>query len=98
MNILVFVGVNLFVVGIIGLIISRGSLIRLLMCLELLLLSISLLIVSFSWGGDSIEGVVIFLMILIIAGAESSLSLGIIILYYRLRGVVGIRELSIIRG
>ena len=98
MNLLEFVGISLFLCGIGGLIISRGSLIRVLMCLELLLLSISLLVINFSLWGDSVEGVVIFLVILIVVGAESSLSLGILILYYRIRGIVGVRELSMLRG
>ena len=37
-------------------------------------------------------------MILIIAGAESSLGLGILVLYHRIRGVVGVRVLSVLRG
>ena len=39
-------GICLFNGGVVGIIVSRGSLIRVLMCLELLLLSVSLLIVN----------------------------------------------------
>lgn len=46
MRVLVYVGICLFNGGVVGIIVSRGSLIRVLMCLELLLLSVSLLIVN----------------------------------------------------
>ena len=98
MRVLVYVGICLFNGGILGIIVSRGSLIRVLMCLELLLLSVSLLIVNWGLVRDSIEGGVLFIMILIIAGAESSLGLGILVLYHRIRGVVGVRVLSVLRG
>lgn len=98
MRVLVYVGICLFNGGVVGIIVSRGSLIRVLMCLELLLLSVSLLIVNWGLAGDSIEGGVLFIMILIIAGAESSLGLGILVLYHRIRGVVGVRVLSVLRG
>ena len=96
MQVLVCVGICLFNGGVVGIIVSRGSLIRVLMCLELFVIYL-FIIVNWGLAGDSIEGGVLFIMILIIAGAES-LGLRILVLYHRIRGVVGVRVLSVLRG
>lgn len=56
-----------------------------LMCIEIMLLSITLLIVVSSQAMDDLIGQCFSLYIIAIAGAESAIGLGIIISYHRLK-------------
>jgi NADH-ubiquinone oxidoreductase chain 4L len=58
--------------------------------LELMLLGISLLIVSFSIYYDDIMTIIFSMYIIGIAGAETAIGLSILIYYYRLIGSVSI--------
>lgn len=55
------------------------------MCIEILLLSVTLLIVTSSLTMDDIMGQCFGIYIITIAGAESAIGLGIIVSYHQLR-------------
>jgi NADH-quinone oxidoreductase subunit K len=88
----IFLSVALFCIGIIGALTRRNSII-IFMCIELMLNSVNLLLVAFSkmhmtsiaaTGGSSAMDAQIFVFfIMIVAAAEVSVGLAIIVMMYR---------------
>ena len=73
----------LFLIAVLGFVTQRDNVIGMLMCVELLLLSVSTQWVAFARFGHSVEGEVFTLAILSVAAAESAIGLAIIVLLYR---------------
>lgn len=88
----------LFLMGIFGILLNRRSILIILMCIELVLLSVNLNFVLFSVYLDDMYGQLFSLFILTIAAAESAIGLAILILYYRLRGKISINQIANLRG
>jgi NADH-ubiquinone oxidoreductase chain 4L len=61
-----------------------------LISIEIMLLSITLLILINSWVFEDILGQVFAVYIIVIAAAESAIGLGILVAFYRLRGSITI--------
>ena len=76
----------LFLIGVIGFILNRRNLILLLISIEIILLSVTLLILIASNIYNDVNGQTFGIFIIIVAGAESAIGLGILVGYYRLRG------------
>nr|YP_009186390.1 NADH dehydrogenase subunit 4L [Pneumocystis carinii]ACZ82953.1 NADH dehydrogenase subunit 4L [Pneumocystis carinii]AFR90428.1 NADH dehydrogenase subunit 4L [Pneumocystis carinii] len=76
---------TLFVIGLLGFILHKKNVFLMLMCIEIMLLSITLLIILSSQSMDDILGQCFGIYIISIAGAESALGLGMIVSYHRLR-------------
>lgn len=87
----------IFTIGLIGIIVHRRSVLFILICLELVLLSLSLSFVLFSVYFDDVYGQIFSFFILTVAAAESAVGLAIIIAYYRVRGSISINLISTIR-
>lgn len=87
----------IFTIGLIGIIVHRRSVLFILICLELVLLSLSLSFVLFSIYFDDVYGQIFSFFILTVAAAESAVGLAIIIAYYRVRGSISINQISTIR-
>lgn len=94
---LIFVS-GLFLIGVLGLVISRKNLILILMCVELMLLAINLNFIVFSVFLDDILGQVFALFILTVAAAESAIGLAILVIYYRLKGSILISYINSLKG
>lgn len=88
----------LFFVGIFGIILNRKSVLLILMCIELVLLSVNLNFIIFSVYLDDFYGQIFSLFILTIAAAESAIGLAILILYYRIRGKILINQVATLKG
>nr|QTK22350.1 NADH dehydrogenase subunit 4L [Pneumocystis canis] len=73
----------LFLIGLIGFVLNRKNLLLMIMCIEILLLSVTLLIVISSLLLDEIIGQCFAIYIITLAGAESAIGLGILVSYYR---------------
>lgn len=83
--------------GVIALLVNRKNLIQILIALEICLLSI---IVNFSTTGlenGELAGLIISLLITVIAAAESSLGLTLIIYFYKLRGSISSKNLNLLK-
>lgn len=80
----------LFLIGILGFVLNRKNIILMLISIEIMLLSITFLILISSLNFDDILGQVYAVYIITIAGAESAIGLGILVSYYRLRGSIAI--------
>ena len=81
----------LFLVGILGFILNRKNIILMIIAIELMLLSVTLLILISSFSFDDGIGQTFSIFIISIAGAESVVGLSILIAYYRLRGNISLR-------
>ena len=82
----------LCVIGICGFVLQSRNVIAMLMCIEIILLSVTLIVVIASYGFDDILGQVYAIYIIVIAGAESAIGLGILLCFYRLRGSIAIES------
>jgi NADH-ubiquinone oxidoreductase chain 4L len=80
----------LFLIGILGFVLNRKNIILMLISIEIMLLSITFLILLSSISYDDILGQTFSVYIIAIAGAESAIGLGILVAFYRLRGSIAI--------
>lgn len=88
----------LFISGICGVFLTSRHVILLLVALEIILLSINMSFVTFAVFFADIQGILSFLIILTVAGAESALGLAILLVYYRTRGGISLDILNILKG
>jgi NADH-quinone oxidoreductase subunit K len=82
---LLSIAVILFHIGMLGLILNRGNILKTIMSLELLLLSVNLSFITFSLYLDDIVGQIFVLFILTLSATESSIGLSILAVYYEQR-------------
>ena len=80
----------LFLIGILGFVFNRKNIILMLISIEIMLVSITFLILVSSINIDDIIGQTYAIYIIVIAGAESAIGLGILVAFYRLRGSISI--------
>ncbi|KAF3121786.1 NADH dehydrogenase subunit 4L (mitochondrion) [Orbilia oligospora] len=78
----------LFLVGIFGFVLNRKNIILMIISIEIMLLSITYLILINSLNFDDIIGQTFAAYIIAIAGAESAIGLGILVAFYRMRGSI----------
>ena len=80
----------LIIIGLLGFVYNRKSIILLLINMEIMLLGATLSILIWSnYFNDSI-GFIWAVAILILAGAESAIGLSLLVNYYRIRGDINI--------
>lgn len=87
----------LFSISIAGIFINRKNLIVLLMCIELMLLSVNTNFVAFSHFLGDIKGQVFVFFILTVAAAEAAIGLAILVLLFRKSKSIDIDEVSTLR-
>ncbi len=80
----------LFLIGVLGFVLNRKNIILMLITIEIMLLAITFLILVSSLNIDDIVGQTFAIYIIVVAGAESAIGLGILVAFYRLRGSVSI--------
>ncbi len=88
----------LFLIGTIGILFNRRNILIILMCIELILLSVNLNFIIFSVYLEDFVGIIFSLFILTVAASESAIGLAILILYNRVRGHIDITELATLKG
>ena len=82
----------LFLTGTLGFVLNKKNIILMLISIEIMLLSITFLILLSSVSFDDILGQTFSIYIIAIAGAESAIGLGILVAFYRLRGSIAIEN------
>jgi len=82
----------LFLIGTLGFVLNKKNIILMLISIEIMLLSITFLILISSLSFDDILGQVFSIYIIAIAGAESAIGLGLLVAFYRLRGSIAIEN------
>lgn len=88
----------LFVISVAGIIINRRNLIVLLMCIELMLLSVNTNFVAFATYGNHIAGEIFVFFILTVAAAESAIGLAIVIIYFRQKSSIDMSDMNVLKG
>jgi NADH-quinone oxidoreductase subunit K len=78
-----FISTLVFLIGSLGVFLSRKNLILSIMSLELMLLAININFIFFSLYTDTILGQVSTFFILVIGAAESAVGLALVIIYYK---------------
>ena len=90
--------VLLFLIGTIGIFLVRKNIIVILMCLEMILLSINLNFITFSVYLDDFIGQVFSLFVLTVAAAEAAIGLAILVTYYRVKGSIATLYINSLKG
>jgi len=85
-----FLGFTLFLIGVLGFVLNRKNIILMLISIEIMLLSITFIILINSLIFEDIFGQVFAIFIIVIAAAESAIGLGILVAFYRLRGNISL--------
>jgi NADH-quinone oxidoreductase subunit K len=88
----------LFVIAIFGIFLVKKSIIIILMSIELLLLAVNLNFIIFSIYLDDLVGQIFSLFVLTVAAAESAIGLAILVVYYRIKGIISINFVNSIKG
>ena len=87
---------GLFLLGVLGRILHRHSILIVLRSMELRLLVVNLNFLRFAAALDDIVGRVFSLLMLTVAAAESAVGLAILVVFYRVRGSIA-RETAQLR-
>ncbi len=88
----------LFCISVAGIFINRKNVIILLMCIELMLLSVNMNFIAFSHFLGDIRGQVFVFFILTVAAAESAIGLAILVVLFRKRHTINVAELDTMKG
>ena len=96
-NVLVLAAL-LFCISVAGIFINRKNILILLMCIELMLLSVNMNFIAFSYFLGDINGQVFVFFILTVAAAESAIGLAILVVLFRNRGTINVDDLKSMEG
>ncbi len=88
----------LFSISVAGIFLNRKNMIILLMCIELMLLSVNLNFIAFSHYSGDIAGQIFVFFILTVAAAEAAIGLAILITVFRNRRTINVEELDEMKG
>ena len=88
----------IFAIGIIGIVINRKNIIIVMMCTELLLISVNFNFIAFSYFNQDIAGQIFVFFILTVAAAEAAIGLAILEALYRNKKSIDVQELRTLRN
>ncbi|MBT3092311.1 MAG: NADH-quinone oxidoreductase subunit NuoK [Candidatus Thiodiazotropha sp. (ex Lucina pensylvanica)] len=91
-------GAILFAISIAGIFINRKNVIVLLMCVELMLLAVSINFVAFSHFLGDTAGQVFVFFILTVAAAEAAIGLAILVVLFRSKRSINVEDMDVLRG
>lgn len=93
-----FISILLFLIGLMGIFLVKKNIIIILMSIELILLAVNLNFIIFSVYLNDIIGQIFGLFIITVAAAESAIGLAILVVYYRIKGIISINFINSIKG
>tara|TARA_B100001741_G_C16181741_1_gene427249 strand:+ start:34 stop:369 length:336 start_codon:yes stop_codon:yes gene_type:complete len=88
----------IFVIGLIGIFLNRKNVITILMSIELLLLSVNLNFIAFAYFTNNITGQIFSLFILTVVAAEAAIGLAILVVYFRNKGSIDVKDINLLKG
>ncbi|PIZ34088.1 MAG: NADH-quinone oxidoreductase subunit NuoK [Alphaproteobacteria bacterium CG_4_10_14_0_8_um_filter_37_21] len=88
----------LFTLGLLGVLLNRRHLLMVLIAVEVMLLSVNLNLVSFSYFLKDYAGQVFTVFILTVAAAEAAIGLAILTLYYKNHGTINVSSATTLKG
>ncbi len=91
-------GAILFSLSVAGIFLNRKNVLILLMCIELMLLAVNMNFIAFSHFLEDAVGQVFVFFILTVAAAESAIGLAILVVLFRNRHTINVRDLDTLKG
>ena len=88
----------LFAIGVIGIFLNRKNVIIILMSIEIILLSVNLNLIAFSYFLNDLTGQIFSLFVLTVAAAEAAIGLAILVIYNRNAGSIEIEKINTLKG
>ncbi|RKZ39618.1 MAG: NADH-quinone oxidoreductase subunit NuoK [Gammaproteobacteria bacterium] len=88
----------LFCLSIAGIFLNRKNLLIILMCIELMLLSVNTNFIAFSYFNADIAGQVFVFFILTVAAAETAIGLAILVVLFRGKNTINVDDLDALKG
>ncbi|MFV0256406.1 NADH-quinone oxidoreductase subunit NuoK [Candidatus Liberibacter solanacearum] len=88
----------IFIIGSSGVFFNRKSIITTLMSIEIMLLAVNLNMISFSAYMQDISGQIFSLFILVVAAAETSIGLAILVVFYRKQDSISVDDFNRMKG
>ena len=87
---------SLFTLGVVG-VLTRRNIIIVFMSIELMLNAVNINLIAFSHQLQNAIGQVFAVFVIVVAAAEATIGLGIILSFYRNKETVNIDEMSLLR-
>ncbi|MCK5523181.1 MAG: NADH-quinone oxidoreductase subunit NuoK [Thiomargarita sp.] len=88
----------LFCLSIAGIFLNRKNLLIILMCIELMLLSVNTNFIAFSYFNADIAGQVFVFFILTVAAAETAIGLAILVVLFRGKNTINVEDFDTLKG
>ena len=88
----------IFSIGITGIVINRKNIIIVMMCTELLLISVNFNFIAFSHFMQDLAGQIFVFFILTVAAAEAAIGLAILVALYRNKKSISVGDLNKLRN
>jgi NADH-quinone oxidoreductase subunit K len=88
----------LFAMSVAGIFLNRKNVILLLMCIELMLLSVNFNFIAFSRFLGDTGGQVFVFFILTVAAAEAAIGLAILVVLFRSKRTINVQDLDVMKG
>ena len=88
----------IFILGVIGIFLNRKNIINILMSIELILLGVNINFISFSYFSNDLTGQIFSLFILTVAAAEAAIGLAILVVYFRNKGSIDVKDVNVLKG
>lgn len=92
------VSLIVFMIGVYGIASNIGSIISLLISIEIMLLSVNINFIALSRYWGNYDGQIFSLFILTVAAAEAAIGLAILISYFRNKGDIEISNIKNLKG
>jgi NADH-quinone oxidoreductase subunit K len=86
----------LFAIGVFG-IAARKNMITVLMCIELVLNSVNINLIAFSYQHGNLTGQIFALFTITVAAGEAAVGLGILIAFFRNKQTVNVDEVNLLK-
>jgi len=88
----------IFSIGVIGIFARSDNVIKVFMSIELMILAVNINFVAFSSFKHELSGQIFTIIVLAIAAAEIAVGLAIVLLYFRHRNSILIKDINQMRG
>jgi NADH-quinone oxidoreductase subunit K len=88
----------LFTLGVFGIFLNRKNVIIIMMSIELILLSVNINFVAFSYFLGDLTGQVFTMFVLTVAAAEAAIGLAIVVVFFRNRGTIEVEDINRMKG
>ncbi|MDP8977299.1 MAG: NADH-quinone oxidoreductase subunit NuoK [Actinomycetota bacterium] len=87
----------LFTVGAVGVLVRRSAIV-IFMCIELMLNSVNLTLVTFSRIHGNLDGQILSFFVIVVAAAEVTVGLALIVNLFRMRASINVDEVDVLRS